>query len=960
MHKLKEKDFQEYIATQLETTGYRRRNPSKYSKTAGLDKEILFEFLQKTQHDKLKDLEDRTGDWQMEILRCLPANASTLSQLTKGITCTGNLHIDLLYKRPATTLNKDTWEKYNQNIFTFMKEVNAVKGDERIDLVIFINGIPIFDVELKLSNTQTYKNAIKQYQYERGKAKNTALYNRTMVHFALDDQNCYISTGIPGTKKKMTFIPFNKGKGEGINRGAGNDCPEDKDFATYYIWEEILKSDMVLDIVTKFMTYKGATLIFPRYHQIEAVQRVVNKAYQTKTSQNYLLQHSAGSGKTLEIAWLAYQLANLHTEQNEKIFHKVIVCTDRIIVDRQLQESLEGISHKTGVLAVMDDACDSKTLKKVLENDNGALIIATTAHKFLHIADEAKAFKVKRFAVIIDEAHSSTNGKMQVAINRTLDEKDASTSKTIEEAIERMGKPSNVGYFAFTATPKATTLELFGNGGKATHTYTMKQAIEEGFILDVLQNYTTYQTLYELVKDTKDDPVLDSSKAKREIRKIINENEGNLRAKASIITEHFKDNIATQLGGQAKAMVVCESRNMAVQMRIAIDEYINRKGYDYETLVAFTGKIDGKDESVYNEGLGGVQIATTMHNEPKKKLLVVANKFQTGYDEPNLCGMYILKKMEGTNLVQTLSRLNRVVKGKSKVPYILDFVNKYEDVENAFKVYYTTTTLTNSTDSSSLFILYNQIMSKGIITQEDVDKITDWIDKDERIKEFKACSKLKEKIEKVLPELKERKEFKATLRRFVRAYEFIKQVVSFDDTGVYNLYRVCISVLAHFSAEKGIGDVDLSDKVKIKRIYTKKVEEHIGESSGLEGQGEVSIPTATRKNSKEEYEKKLSEIVKELNERFDEDFENNEVDDFIQGILKTCLSDESLRPYMESNKWDDFKESKLPSLAKASVQKFMSKKQKMVKMYYHDKAFMSSILGYLEDVFLEMYSKSNL
>ena len=945
-----EKRFQKYILTHLEAVNYIIRPQSKFNKSYGLDMDILFQFLSTTQPTKIKDIDERTGDWKAEILRHLPANHTTYNQLKEGITCTGNIHLDLLYKRPATTLNPDTWKNYESNIFSVMEEVYATEK-ERIDLVFFINGIPIFDTELKYTENQTYTDAIKQYRTKRTKTATSALGKRTLCHFAMDNTECYISTD--PISKHMGFIPFNKGKGMGINKGAGNDCPSNKDYPTYYMWEEIWKPDMVLDILTKFMVYQSSKLIFPRYHQIEAVQQTVSKAYKTKTSQNYLLQHSAGSGKTLEIAWLAYQLSNLHDENNQHIYHKVIVCTDRKIVDRQLQEALQGIEHKTGVLATIDDSKSSHTLKSILENPNGAKVIATTAHKFLYIAEETQAFKDKGFAVIIDEAHSSTNGKMHTAINKTLDDKDEDTTDTIEAQIERMGKPDNVAYFAFTATPKPTTLEIFGAGGKPTHSYSMKQAIEEGYILDVLQKYTTYQTLYHIVKEISEDPKYESAKAKKEIRKLINADKTNLRQKAGIIVEHFKDNIASQLSGEGKAMVVCESRKQAVDLRIAIDEYIQEHRYTIETLVAFTDKVDDKTESDYNNGIGGAQIALSIEQDPKKKLLIVANKYQTGYDEPRLCGMYILKKMNGVNLVQTLSRLNRVYRGKDKTPYILDFVNKYEDVKEAFNVYYTVTSLENSTTGESLFVLYQNIIREGIITEQDIQNIIDIVDAGNIHKATTVVHELKKKIERLLPDLDIRRKYIKKLRKFIRAYEFIKQVISYNDIGVYNLYRVCVMLVRQVDAGRSQIAIDLEDKITISRIYTQKTGEY-DEDPNLTGGETVELENLSKIKEQDEYERKLSEIVAELNAKSDQAYTVSDIDSFLQGIIGPSLSNPKANDYLKDNTLEDFITSKMREIIQEAMKEARKKDAELTRKFYQDEDFRHTVESIMEGEFSKL------
>ena len=472
-------------------------------------------------------------------------------------------------------------------------------------------------------------------------------------------------------------------------------------------------------------------MIFPRYHQLEVVRKLLADVEEHGSSLNYLLQHSAGSGKTNEIAWLAHRLASLHSADNKIIFDHIIICTDRVVVDRQLQQAVLGIEHKEGLIRVMDDQCNSQDLAHALSGNTK--IIATTIQKFPYIVDSVKDLKSKHFAVIIDEAHSSTAGKNMAAITRSLGsceaDANADTEDMIAHEISCHGKQPNVSIFAFTATPKPTTLQLFGRVNakgqyEAFHMYSMKQAIEEGFILDVLQNYITYDTFYRLNKEIEDDPELKTNEAKRQIARFVQLHETNISQRIEVIIEHFRQNVMQELNGQAKAMVITESRAGAVKYRQAFEDYIKRKGYTgLKALVAFSGKvtIDGKE---YTE--------VGMNGFPEKKLpkefdkdeyqvLLVADKYQTGFDQKKLCAMYVLKKLHGVNAVQTLSRLNRICPPFDKKTFVLDFANDYADIEKAFSRYYTVTLLSSSINPRSIYDISAKIDGYFFLDPGDVE-----------------------------------------------------------------------------------------------------------------------------------------------------------------------------------------------------------------------------------------------
>jgi len=586
---LTELQYEDYIVEQLvKKNGYVERTNLDFDRLYAIDRELLFKFLDETQGSivaKLKkiyknDYEDIVvGKLNSDII-----SKSLIYVLKHGISIS-NETLNFMFTKPATDFNKTANENYRKNIFSVAKEEYAKDG-ERIDLVLFLNGIAIISFELKCNvSGQNYENAIYQYRNERDPKSRLFLYKSgCLVNFAMDLEEVYMTTKL--NKEKTHFFPFNMGNGEGVNSGKGN--PLNKDgFGVSYMWENILTKDSLLEIISKFIfidkkektdkstgkVTKTENLIFPRYHQLDFIRKTLDDVRDNGTTQNYLVQHSAGSGKTYTIAWLAHRLVSLHDEENKVIYDNIVIITDRVVVDRQLQRAVSSIEHKAGLIKVLDDTCTSSDLKAALEGNTK--IIATTIQKFLYIADIAKGLKNKNFAVIIDEAHSSTAGKDMAAVTKTLgadvdNDEEYDAEDLIRDTIQSHGKQPNVSMFAFTATPKATTLELFGRLNKkgqkeAFHLYSMKQAIEEGFILDVLQNFTPYTTYYKINKSIESDPLYKSNAAKRKIVRFAMLHETNIAQRIEIIVEHFRNQIAHLLDGQAKAMVITGSRPEAVK-----------------------------------------------------------------------------------------------------------------------------------------------------------------------------------------------------------------------------------------------------------------------------------------------------------------------------------------------------------------------------------------------------------
>lgn len=934
---LSEKDYQHFIIDYLKNNnGYIIRKNKDFDRLYAIDKEILFKFLNDTQPDKMADLKKiYKTDFEKIFVSCLNTEItkkrSSLVEILKHGIEISNIPLSLMYTKPATDFNKELVSKYQSNIFSVMQEVKA-SDEERIDLVIFLNGIAVMTFELKCNAAgQSYKDAIYQYRTDRNPKTRLFLFKvGAFVNFAMDLEQVYMTTKL--NKESTVFLPFNMGNGEGINAGAGNPIYEDK-YSVSYMWEEILKKDSVLELISKFIFLEikeeiettgkkkiKENIIFPRYHQRDVVHKILENVYENGSSLNYLIQHSAGSGKTNSIAWLAYRLSSLHDAQNKIIFDNIIIITDRIVVDRQLQAAIMGMEHKSGLIKVMDDKCNSVDLAIALNSNTK--IIATTIQKFPYIVDEVKNLKHKKFAVIIDEAHSSTAGKDMIAVTMTLGSgkiyADENTAEDlIVEEIAKHGKQANISIFAFTATPKPTTLQLFGRVNskgqrEAFHIYSMKQAIEEGFILDVLQNYITYKTYYQINKEIEEDPRCKTNSAKRQIARFVELHETNITQRIEIIVEHFRTTIKDELGGTAKAMVITASREGAVKYYQAFEDYIVRKGYDnIHTLVAFSGKVITKgDQKEYTEvGINGFceDKLPFEFDKDNYKVLLVANKYQTGFDQPKLCAMYILKKLRGVNAVQTLSRLNRICLPYDKKTFVLDFVNDYKDMESAFSKYYTTTLLSNSVSPMVIYDIEAKIDGYFLIDPLDIENVNDLLYKENISAKEKSritfiFQKTKKNIEKL--DIEEQREFVMIIRKFVRFYEFLLQASCFEDIELHKKYNFISFLLAYINIKHPGNGYNLDGKINARGFVQKKNEEYI--RSKIKSDPVTKLPTAENFVLSQDKVQKLSEIIAEINSVTGRSYNDDVAVKAMLQIKDIMMKSDKLKTSAKNNTEKDF------------------------------------------------------
>lgn len=873
--------------------GYRKRRPEEYDRTLCLLPRDAVDFILATQPKEWKKLEQHHGAAVREqFLRRLASEIErrgALDVMRQGVKDSG-CKFQLAYFRPASGLNEETRRLHAANLFAIARQVRYSKKNENsIDLVVYLNGIPIFTAELKNPLTgQDVEDAIRQYKIDRDPREPLLAYGRCLAHFAVDPDLVYVTTHLEGPKTR--FLPFNKGK----FGGAGNPPvpPTRKGYATAYLWEEAWARDSVLDLVRQFIheveeeDERGRKtgkrfLIFPRYQQLDAVRRLIADARAHGAGKRYLVQHSAGSGKSFTIAWLAHQLATLHDATDRRVFDSIVVITDRRVLDRQLQTTMRQFEQTLGVVENIDTT--SRQLKEALES--GKTIIVTTLQKFPVIAQEIGELAGQRFAVIVDEAHSSQSGESTQSVrlvlrSATLEDAEAEEGAEEPDAEDRVAAemearrwPSNASVFAFTATPKPKTLELFGAAradGKfhPFHLYSMRQAIEEGFILDVLANYTTYKAYWRLLKKIEDDPRYDKSKAQYLLKSFVELHPHAIDEKVRIMLEHFAAKVQHEIGGKAKAMLVTRSRLHAVHYRRAVDRYLAEKGYPFKALVAFSGKVEDGGQSYTEPGMNGFpekQTAKTF-DAPDYRFLIVANKFQTGFDQPLLHTMYVDKKLGGVNAVQTLSRLNRTHPEK-RGTLVLDFANEADEIRTAFEPYYETTILSEATDPNLPYEIQSRLLAFPVYTEADVKGFANiYFDrKATQDQLYAAMAPVVDRFRELSAE--EQHDFRRQLTDYARLYAFLAQVLPFADADLEKLYAFA----------RHLRRLLPTDRIELPREVQQNIDM---ESYRIQqtGNGKISlerktgllepISTKGQRGSAPEEMEALSRIIAELNERF--------------------------------------------------------------------------------------------
>ena len=895
--------------------GYEKATDAGYTASSdmALDIHTLVGFVKATQPIMWQRFEKQcNSDPYRKFYKCFEDAVQMdglLSVMRHGFKHRG-MDFKVCYFKPESTLNDVAVKRYEQNVCQCIRQWHySQQNNNSVDMMLAINGIPVVAIELKNQLTgQTVDNAKLQWQYDRDQREPAFWLNhRILAYFAVDLYEAWMTTELKGTD--TYFLPFNQGSnGAGNDGGAGNPQAEDDNYVTSYIWENVLQKDSLLDIIQKFISFEVKTekkdgknvtkkrLIFPRFHQLDVVRKLIADVRENGSGNNYLIQHSAGSGKSNSIAWTAYRLASLHNDTNEPVFTSVVIVTDRRNLDAQLQETITGFDHMFGSVCAIDEKKSSKDLRDAL--NAGKRIIVTTLQKFPVIYEEVDDTTDKRFAIIVDEAHSSQTGSSAMKLKAAL----ADVSDALKEYAELEGKAEdellddndrlvremiahgrhkNLSFFAFTATPKGATLEMFGtewNDGSyhPFHVYSMRQAIEEGFILDVLQNYTTYRTCYQIAKNTKDNPDVPQSKALKTIKKYEELHPYNIQQKSAIIVETFRNVTKQKIKGKGKMMVVTSSRLAAVRYYHEIKNYLESNGYnDVEILAAFSGSIkdpDDKRDIEWTESkLNGVNESQTkqiFHDEGN--ILIVAEKYQTGFDEPLLHTMIVDKKLRGVKAVQTLSRLNRTHPDKQDT-FILDFVNSKEDILKAFQPFYQETLLAQEINTDLIYKTQKMLREFKIYDDSDIENVNKiYFDEDKR-----KANKIQAAITNALLPIQrkyndlnqeQRYQFRKLCRTFVKWYEYITQIVRMFDKQMHDEYIFCSYLAKVVPADPKI-PFDLGDRVKLKYYNLEKTYEG---SIGLVKEEKGVYKTAKLKKPVKMTEtlSPLEQVIEKINQQY--------------------------------------------------------------------------------------------
>jgi len=958
--------FEQELCEFLEASGWLySRSDVGYDRELALYLEDVLGWLSDTQPNELakivkaSDAESVQAKARQGLLQRLAKSldaelshgGGALNVLRKGFK-DGAAKFEMCQFKPAESLNPATMEKYAKVRLRVMRQVHySTKNQNSIDLVLFVNGIPVATLELKTDFTQNVEDAKIQYKKDRLPKGEPLLSfgHRALVHFAVSNAEVWMTTKLEG--ESTFFLPFNKGD----DGRSGNPINPDGS-KTAYLWENVLQRDNWLNIIGRFMHLsiehivdpvtgeqsKRESLLFPRYHQWESVTKLIEAARAEGAGHNYLIQHSAGSGKTNSIAWTAHQLSTLHNDAGRKVFDSVIVVTDRTVLDDQLSAAIKEIDHVTGMVETIDDKSSSKSaaLAKALKENKPIIVVTMQTFPFiLGQIQESAAAKDKTFAIIADEAHSSQSGATANKLKEVLSDQDwaelqdggeSSLEDVLAVEMANRAEAKNISFFAYTATPKAKTMELFGRVGPSGlpepfHVYTMQQAIEEKFILDVLQCYTPYKLAFKLTHDGQEydseAKTVAQSEALKELMNWVRLHPTNIGAKVSIIIEHFRDNVAWRLDGKAKAMVVTGSRKEAVRYKLAFDKYIQSQGYtDINAMVAFSGEVDdpelsptGFTENNMNPDLRGRKLAEAFKTD-EYQVMLVANKFQTGFDQPLLVAMYVDKKLSGVTAVQTLSRLNRTAKGKD-VTFVLDFVNEPNDILEAFKPYFRDAQLSDVTDKNLVHDIATKLDHSGIYDQSEVEHVAKTFKekkgnnalsaslaqvKDRFWKKHDAAVKANDKLT-----VDELVDFRKTVDAYIKTYDFLSQLYNYGDTDLEKkaiFFRLLAREIRSNSPRQTI---DL-DGVELAKLGFKKNTEVKIDLSGEHGT--LSPPTAV--GSGQGHDPVLTtirEAVEQMNAIFDAaDLTGGDSEGLVAYVSAKAREDEDIQKQAKANTVDQF------------------------------------------------------
>ena len=952
MSQTREIHFEAVIETHLLENGYVTVGRDGYDRERAIFPSVVLDFIRETQPKEWGKLEalhgEKTGEQVLgDLCKWMDANGA-LATLRHGFKCYGKT-LRVAFFKAAHDLNPELEARYAANRVGITRQLHfSPHSEQSLDVTISLNGIPIATAELKNPLTgQTVDDARKQYRHDRDPREPIFEFKRrALVHFAVDTETVSMTTRLAG--QATHFLPFNKG----CDGGAGNPPdPAGRTYRTAYLWEEVLQRDSLLDLLSRFLhlqieerrddqgrKFKKETMIFPRYHQLQAVRLLVDTVRREGVGQNYLVEHSAGSGKSNTIGWLAHRLASLHDQANERVFDSVIVVTDRVVLDQQLQDTIYQFEHKRGVVQRIEE--NSRQLAEALEN--AVPVIITTLQKFPFVSRqllkmaEARgtsgtgSLPTRHCAVIIDEAHSSQGGEtatdlkevlggdeLRQAAKRQAEEEGAADIEALFRSMAKRGQQANLSFFAFTATPKHKTLAVFGRGGEPIHRYTMRQAIEEEFILDVLKHYTSYGTYYKLLKACEDDPNVERKKAAKALARFMKLHPHNIAQKTQVMVEHFNAVTRHKIGGRAKAMVVTGSRLEAVRFKQGFDKYIQAKGYPIKTLVAFSGTVVDKKvpsltytEEEMNGGIREREVPEKFASQ-EYQVLLVAEKYQTGFDQPLLHTMYVDKRLAGIQAVQTLSRLNRIHPLKEDT-FVLDFVNDREEIREAFKKYYEGAQMGEAVDPARMYQIKGELDAAGVYLAEEVARFTAIYFKpkskqsaadhqamnaalDPAVSRFSALMKEKEDDAEL---------WRGKMQAFRNLYGFLSQIIPYQDSDLERLYVFLRHLAAKLPRRVTGKTYDFDDEVRLEYYRLQKISEGSidlkqGYAKPLDGPSEVGSGQV------HEQPVALSRLIDIVNVRFGTDF--NQSDQlFFDQIVEAAMSDEGLRQAASVNPGDKF------------------------------------------------------
>lgn len=991
--------FETVIEAHLLGRGYAPVARESFDRERAIFPDVVLAFIRETQPNDWAKLEalhgEKTGEQVLnDLCKWMDANGA-LATLRHGFKCYGRT-LHAAFFKAAHELNLELEARYTANRLGLTRQLRfSTRSEKSLDVTLSLNGIPIVTLELKNPLTgQTIEDARRQYKNDRDPREPIFEFKRrTLVHFAVDTESVLMTTRLAGTATH--FLPFNKG----CDGGAGNPAdPAGRTYRTAYLWEEVLQRDSLLDLLARFIhlqieekrddqgrKVKKETMIFPRYHQLQAVRSLVEAARREGVGHNYLVEHSAGSGKSNTIGWLAHRLASLHDVANQRVFDSVIVVTDRVVLDQQLQDTIYQFEHKRGVVQQIDER--SRQLAEALEN--AVPIIITTLQKFPFVSGQLLKLAEKRgetstgilptrrCAVIIDEAHSSQGGETATDLKEVLGGeglREEARRYAAEEGLEGMeelfrsmakrGRQANLSFFAFTATPKHKTLAVFGRDGQPAHRYTMRQAIEEEFILDVLKYYTTYATYFRLLKTAADDPNVERKKAAKALARFMRLHPHNIAQKTEVMVEHFNAVTRHKIGGRAKAMVITGSRLEAVRYKQSFDRYIQQKGYPIKSLVAFSGTVqdDKLHEVTYTEE--GMNHGIREKELPEKfasqeyQVLLVAEKYQTGFDQPLLHSMYVDKRLAGIQAVQTLSRLNRIHPLKEDT-FVLDFVNDREEIREAFKTYYEGAEMGEEVDPSRMYQVKSELDASGIYLSEEVERFCEVYFKPKQRQSAMDHQAMNAALDPAVSRFTvhqrdnedEAEEWRGKVQAFRNLYSFLSQVIPYQDSDLERLYVFLRHLAAKLPRRKSGPAYQFDDDVRLEYYRLQKISEgsislRDGDARRLDGPTEVGTGLARPQGVP------LSQLIDIVNERFGTDF--NQADQlFFDQIIEAAMADAGLRQAAAVNPGDKFELVFRNLLEKLFVER-MDQNEEIFVRYMNDPAFQKVVTNWMAS---EAYQK---